>query len=65
MIAITHPLNTAGHFVAAGAAGVDPWFVVEGSWFERRVSAGTCARDGYTMTRKNNSQTTHARYRGS
>jgi len=59
VMAITHPLNTAGHFAdgADGAAGTGddgddgaPPFVVAGSWFERRALADTCERDGLTMT---------------
>jgi SAM-dependent methyltransferase len=49
VMAITHPLNTAGHF-AAGAAGDTPSFVIDGSWFERRARADTCERDGLVMT---------------
>jgi SAM-dependent methyltransferase len=50
VMAITHPLNTGGHFVPAGGAGAEPRFVLEGSWFEHRQLADTCERGGYTMT---------------
>jgi SAM-dependent methyltransferase len=46
VMAITHPVNTAGHFVP----GFDDTFLFEGSWFERRRTADTCERDGLTMT---------------
>lgn len=52
VVAITHPVNTAGRF--APASGDEPEgslpFVIEGSWFERRRTADTCERGGYTMT---------------
>ncbi len=49
VVAITHPLNTAGQFKAGGEEGSRP-FVIEGSWFERRPLADTCERGGFTMT---------------
>jgi SAM-dependent methyltransferase len=49
VIAITHPLNTAGQFVTGADEGSRP-FVIEGSWFERKALADTCERDGFTMT---------------
>jgi len=49
LIAITHQVNTAGRFVGVGEVAVPP-FVIDGSWFERRTLADTCARDGLTMT---------------
>ncbi len=49
VLAITHQVNTAGHFVS-GEEGRSAPFVIEGSWFERRTLADTCERDGLTMT---------------
>jgi SAM-dependent methyltransferase len=49
VMAITHPANTAGHFVPVTDVD-DPLFVIPGSWFDRRSVADTCERDGYTMT---------------
>ena len=49
VMAITHPLNTAGKFSAA-PEGDSPPFVIEGSWFERRPLADTCEKDGHVMT---------------
>jgi SAM-dependent methyltransferase len=49
VMAITHPLNTAGRF-EDGSDGAPAVFVVEGSWFERRACSDTCERDGLTMT---------------
>jgi SAM-dependent methyltransferase len=49
VLAITHPLNTAGGFGPGSEDGSRP-FVIEGSWFERRALADTCERDGFTMT---------------
>jgi ubiquinone/menaquinone biosynthesis C-methylase UbiE len=49
VIAITHPLNTAGRFIPGPDEGSRP-FVVEGSWFDRKALADTCERDGFTMT---------------
>ncbi len=49
VLAITHPLNTAGHFSHDPDDALRP-FVIEGSWFERRALADTCERDGFTMT---------------
>ncbi len=49
VLAITHPLNTAGQFVANPEESSRP-FVIEGSWFERKALADTCERDGFTMT---------------
>ena len=49
VLAITHPLNTAGHFSIGPDDGLRP-FVIEGSWFERRPLADTCERGGFTMT---------------
>ncbi len=49
VLAITHPLNTAGGFGDGPDDGSRP-FVVEGSWFDRRALADTCERDGFTMT---------------
>jgi len=49
VLAITHPLNTAGHFTPGLDDGARP-YVIENSWFERRSLADTCERDGFTMT---------------
>jgi SAM-dependent methyltransferase len=49
VMAITHPLNTAGRFLPGPVEAERP-FVVEGSWFERRAIADTCVRDGHSMT---------------
>jgi SAM-dependent methyltransferase len=49
VLAITHPVNTAGRF-SPGPVGECPPFLIEGSWFARRAIADTCERDGYTMT---------------
>ena len=49
VVAITHPLNTAGRFIPGPDEGSRP-FVVEGSWFDRKALADTCERDGFTMT---------------
>jgi SAM-dependent methyltransferase len=49
VLAITHPVNTAGRF-SSGPVDESPPFVIEGSWFARRAIADTCERDGYTMT---------------
>jgi SAM-dependent methyltransferase len=46
VMAITHPVNTAGRFLP----GDEDAFLFEGSWFERRKTADTCERDGHTMT---------------
>jgi SAM-dependent methyltransferase len=50
VMAITHPVNTAGRFLPGpeDAFIFEPIF--EGSWFERRRTADTCERDGHTMT---------------
>ena len=50
VVAITHPLNTAGHFEPTDTEDGLPRFVIDGSWFDRRPLADTCERDGYTMT---------------
>ncbi len=50
VMAITHPLNTAGTFVSAGRDASTHQFVIGGSWFERRALTDTCERDGYRMT---------------
>ena len=49
VVAITHPLNTAGHFETRPEEGARP-FVIERSWFERRLLADTCERGGFAMT---------------
>ncbi len=49
VVAITHPLNTTGHFTAGADERSRP-YVIEGSWFERRPLADTCERGGFTMT---------------
>jgi SAM-dependent methyltransferase len=48
VMAITHPANTAGHFIAVDDG--EPVFVLERSWFVRAALADTCERDGLTMT---------------
>jgi SAM-dependent methyltransferase len=50
VIAVTHPLNTAGKFAPPGADEATRRFLIEGSYFERRAVTDTCERDGYTMT---------------
>ena len=49
VIAVTRPASTAGKFAPGPDEAARP-FVIDGSWFERRALAGTCERDGYTMT---------------
>ncbi|HWE66423.1 MAG TPA: class I SAM-dependent methyltransferase [Acidimicrobiales bacterium] len=49
VLAITHPLNTAGQFSPGPDEGARA-FVIDGSWFERKALADTCERDGFTMT---------------
>jgi SAM-dependent methyltransferase len=49
VMAITHPLNTAGRF-GPGSVDAERPFVIEGSWFARKALADTCERDGLTMT---------------
>jgi SAM-dependent methyltransferase len=46
VMAITHPVNTAGRFLP----GNEDAFLFEGSWFERRKTEDTCERGGHTMT---------------
>ena len=48
VMAITHPANTAGHFVSVDDG--EPVFMLERSWFVRVALADTCERDGLTMT---------------
>jgi SAM-dependent methyltransferase len=50
IMAITHPLNTAGRFEPGGADDHDRRFVIEGSYLEQRATSDTVERDGYTMT---------------
>lgn len=50
ILAITHPLNTAGKFALPDADDLTRPFVIDGSWFDRRALADTCERDGYIMT---------------
>jgi SAM-dependent methyltransferase len=49
LVAIVHPLNSAGRF-AASDGDEDPPFVVADSWFDRVLSADRCAKDGLEMT---------------
>ena len=49
VLAITHPLNTAGRFAPGPDERSRP-FVIDGSWYERRRISDTCERDGFTMT---------------
>jgi SAM-dependent methyltransferase len=50
VIAITHPLITAGRFADDDSTGSPPPFVIDGSWFERRALVDTRERAGLTMT---------------
>jgi len=50
IMAITHPLNTAGRFEQGGGEDHDRPFVIGGSYLERRTASDTVERDGYTMT---------------
>jgi SAM-dependent methyltransferase len=49
VLAIVHPLNSAGRFEPDAGGGTPP-FVIAGSWYQRRSTAETCERDGLTMT---------------
>jgi len=49
VMAITHPVNSAGRFLPGAEEASRP-FIIEGSWFERRMLADTCERGGHTMT---------------
>ncbi len=49
VLAITHPLNTAGTF-APGPMERDRPFVIDGSWFERRLLVRNADQNGLTMT---------------
>jgi SAM-dependent methyltransferase len=49
VLAVTHPLNTAGHFMEGPDDASRP-FAIEGSWFDRKALSDTCERDGFTMT---------------
>jgi len=49
VMAIVHPLNSAGRFVGEHGDPDRP-FVITGSWFERRRIADRCERDGLGMT---------------
>jgi SAM-dependent methyltransferase len=49
VIAITHPVNTAGAFEHSSDGSPRP-FVIRRSWFERIHCSDTCERDGFTMT---------------
>lgn len=49
VMAITHPLNTAGRFAPGPEEATRP-FVVTGSWFDHVKESETIERDGYTMT---------------
>lgn len=49
VIAIPHPLNSAGGFAPDLGAGSRP-FVIDRSWYERRSISDTSERDGLTMT---------------
>jgi ubiquinone/menaquinone biosynthesis C-methylase UbiE len=49
VLAITHPLNTAGLFGPAPIERDRP-FVIHKSWFERRVLIREAERNGYSMT---------------
>jgi SAM-dependent methyltransferase len=48
LIAITHPVNTAGSFEESSDGSPRP-FVIRDSWFERSPRADTCERGGLTM----------------
>jgi SAM-dependent methyltransferase len=47
LLAIVHPVNSAGKF-EPGPDGEAP-FVMRGSWFDRQPVVDRCARDGLTM----------------
>jgi SAM-dependent methyltransferase len=49
VVAITHPLNTAGAFEGPTDEQTHRPFVIRGSWFERGLRSDTCERDGFTM----------------
>ena len=49
VMAIVHPLSSAGRFVGEHGDPGRP-FVIEGSWFERRHRTDEADRDGLTMT---------------
>ena len=49
VLAITHPLNTAGMFGPAPTERDRP-FIINESWFERRVLIREADRNGYSMT---------------
>lgn len=51
ILAITHPVNTAGMFEPAPTERDRP-FVIRGSWFERRILIREADRNGYSMTFK-------------
>jgi hypothetical protein len=59
VMAITHPLNTAGVF-GPGHDEVARPFVIEGSWFERRTLIRNADRDGYQMTFQSEHRPLHA-----
>jgi SAM-dependent methyltransferase len=59
VMAITHPLNTAGRFLP-GPEEASRSFVIDGSWFERRMLADTCERGGHTMTFHSEHRPLHA-----
>jgi SAM-dependent methyltransferase len=58
VMAITHPANTAGGF-APGPDESTRAYVIERSWFERKLLADTCERDGLTMTFHTEHRPTH------
>lgn len=49
VMAISHPVKSAGRFVG-DSADPDRPFVVNGSWYEQRQQTGTMTREGLTMT---------------
>jgi SAM-dependent methyltransferase len=49
LMAIVHPVNSAGGFDDADDAD-HPGFVIDGSWYERQATVDRCARDGLEMT---------------
>jgi SAM-dependent methyltransferase len=59
VVAIVHPLNSAGHFSPLDDTHREP-FVIEGSWHERRLVADRCERNGLTMTFHSEHRPLHA-----
>ena len=49
MLALVHPVNSAGRFVGGRGDPSRP-FVISGSWFTLRRYVDSVERDGLTMT---------------